>query len=72
MPRPIDLGIEAIGAIEFDNYVRVQYSGLYNMYSQEAREDAELSVDEHFTIISHYKELTEKYSDVIEFYENEI
>lgn len=72
MPRPIDLGIEAIGAIEFDNYVRVQYSGLYNMYSQEAREDAGLSVDEHFTIISHYKELTEKYPDVIEFYENEI
>jgi len=71
MPRPIDLGIEAIGAIEFDNYVRVQYSGLYNMHSQEAREDAELSKDEHFTIIKHYAELAEQYSDTIEFYENE-
>lgn len=71
MPKPIDLGIKAIGPMEFDSYVRVQYSGLYNMFSQEAREDAGLSKDEHFTIIKHYAELAEQYSDTIELYENE-
>ncbi len=70
MSRPKDLGIHAIDNFIFDRFVAVQYEGAYNMMSQEARESADLSRDEHFTIIKRYSELAEKYPAVIAYYEN--
>ena len=67
---PKDLGLNAIDNILFDRFVAVQYEGAYNMMSQEARECADLSRDEHFTIIKRYKELAEKYPAVVEYHEN--
>mgnify|MGYP007059515176 FL=1 len=66
---PKDLGLNAIDNILFDRFVAVQYEGAYNMMSQEARESADLSRDEHFTIIKRYSELAEKYPAVIAYYQ---
>lgn len=68
--RVQDLGLHAIDNILFDRFVAVQYEGDYNMMSQEARESADLTRDEHFTIIKRYGELAEKYPAVIEYYQN--
>jgi|TARA_R100000084_G_C4563564_1_gene105770 hypothetical protein len=66
---PKDLGLNAIDNILFDRFVAVQYEGAYNMMSQEARESADLSRDEHFTIIKRYSELAEKYPAVVAYYQ---
>ena len=66
---PKDLGLHAIDNILFDRFVAVQYEGAYNMMSQEARESADLSRDEHFTIIKRYSELAEKYPAVVAYYQ---
>lgn len=66
---PKDLGLNAIDNFMFDRFVAVQYEGAYNMMSQEAREAADLSRDEHFTIIKRYGELAEKYPAVVEYHE---
>jgi len=68
--RVQDLGLNAIDNILFDRFVAVQYEGGDNMMSQEARERAGLTRDEHFTIIKRYGELAEKYPAVIEYYQN--
>ena len=66
---PKDLGLNDIDNILFDRFVAVQYEGAYNMMSQEARESADLSRDEHFTIIKRYSELAEKYPAVVAYYQ---
>ncbi len=68
MPRVKELPLSAIDNFMFDRYLQVQYDGAYNMMSQEAREAADLTRDEHFTIISNYKKLVEKYPNVYEYY----
>ena len=68
---PKDLGLHAIDNILFDRFVAVQYEGAYNMMSQEARESADLSRDEHFTIMKRYSELAEKYPAVIEYHQTD-
>lgn len=69
MARVQELPLSAIDNFMFDRYLQVQYDGAYNMMSQEAREAADLTRDEHFTIISNYKKLVEKYPKVYEYYE---
>ena len=69
MSRPVDLGINAIDHLTFDRFVSVQHEGGHNMMSQEARERADLTRDEHFTIITRYAELAEKYPKVMAYYE---
>ena len=51
---------------QFAAYVRVQYSGLWNMFSQEAIEATGLSKDTYISVMEHYVELAEKYPEVIE------
>tara|TARA_B100001939_G_scaffold281866_1_gene250789 strand:- start:34 stop:264 length:231 start_codon:yes stop_codon:yes gene_type:complete len=69
MPRVKELPLSAIDNFMFDRYLQVQYEGAYNMMSQEARESADLTRDEHFTIIKNYAKLVEKYPKVYEYYE---
>jgi hypothetical protein len=68
MPRVKELPLSAIDNFMFDRYLQVQYEGAYNMMSQEARESADLTRDEHFTIIKNYAKLVEKYPKVYEYY----
>lgn len=51
---------------EFAAYVRVQYSGLWNMFSPQAIEATGLSKDTYISVMEHYAELAEKYQEVIE------
>ena len=69
MSRVKELPLSAIDNFMFDRYLQVQYEGAYNMMSQEARESADLTRDEHFTIIKNYGKLIEKYPKVYEYYE---
>mgnify|MGYP003132956596 FL=1 len=68
MPRVKELPLHHIDNYMFDRYLAVQYEGSYNMYSQEAREMAELTRDEHFTIIKNYAKLIELFPQVYEHY----
>jgi hypothetical protein len=69
MARVQELPLSAIDNFMFDRYLQVQYDGDYNMMSQEAREMADLTRDEHFTIIKNYEKLVEKYPKVYEYYQ---
>ena len=51
---------------QFRAYVRVQYSGLWNMFSPQAIEATGLSKDTYISVMKHYSELAEKYQEVIE------
>ncbi len=46
---------------QFQEYREVQDSGMFNMFTPEAREMTSLSKDEWLYIIKHYSELKEKY-----------
>ena len=69
MSRVKELPLSAIDNFMFDRYLQVQYEGGDNMMSQEARERADLTRDEHFNIMKNYAKLVEKYPNVYEYYE---
>jgi len=48
---------------QFDNYRRVQFEGLYNMFSEDARLDTGLTREEHLVIIENYVGLVKKYGE---------
>ena len=50
---------------QFTAYVRVQYSGLWNMFSPEAIEATGLDKETYISVMEHYMELAEKYPEVI-------
>ena len=50
---------------EFAAYVRVQYSGLWNMFSQEAIEATGLDKETYLRILRNYNALALKYPEVI-------
>ncbi len=50
---------------QFAAYVRVQYLGLWNMFTPEARQATGLSKDTYISVMEHYSELAEKYQEVI-------
>lgn len=50
---------------EFAAYVRVQYSGLWNMFSQEAIEATGLDKETYLRILRSYEALALKYPEVI-------
>lgn len=50
---------------EFAAYVRVQYSGLWNMFDSQAIEATGLDKDTYIRVMKHYSELAEKYPEVI-------
>lgn len=52
-----------ISAEQFQEYRDVQDSGLYNMFTPQAREMTSLSRDEWIHIIKNYSELKEKYEN---------
>ena len=52
-----------ISAEQFQEYRDVQDSGLYNMFTPQAREMTSLSRDEWIHIIENYSELKEKYEN---------
>ena len=53
---------------KFKKYVAVQYSGIYNMLmdANNAMGMAELSKEDYWYIIEHYKELKEQYPNAFE------
>ena len=48
---------------KFDEYKKVQMSGMFNMFDPRAREMTDLSKDEWVTIMQEYKKLDEAWSD---------
>ena len=64
--KPTLMDIEDISRQSFADYVFVQKQGHFNMMSEEAREMAFLTRDEHYSIISHYSELAKKFPEVVE------
>lgn len=50
---------------QFAAYVRVQYSGLWNMFSQEAMEATGLDKETYMKILRSYEALALKYPEVI-------
>ena len=66
MPKRKLMDIDDISRQAFIDYVFVQKQGHFNMMSEEAREMAFLTRDEHFSIISHYGKLCEKFPEVVE------
>lgn len=50
---------------QFTAYVRVQYSGLWNMFSPEAIEATGLDKETYLRILRSYKALALKYPEVI-------
>ena len=50
---------------QFTAYVRVQYSGLWNMFSQEAMIATGLDKETYLRILRSYKALSLKYPEVI-------
>lgn len=50
---------------QFAAYVRVQYSGLWNMFSQEAIEATGLDKETYLRILRSYEALALKYPEVI-------
>jgi len=57
--------MEKITKEMFDAFERVRSEGKYNMVmnAQDAAEDADLSMDDYWTIIKNYTELREKFVD---------
>lgn len=51
---------------QFAAYVQIQFLGLWNMFSPEARQATGLSKDTYISVMKHYSELAEKYPEVIE------
>ena len=49
---------------DFQAYEDVRRSGLWNMYSSEAREDSGLSESTYRGVMKHYKALMEKFPGV--------
>lgn len=52
-----------ITAQNFKDYLKVQVSGKYNMFSQDAIIETGLTRNEYFTILENYKKLIEKHKD---------
>jgi len=46
---------------QFQEYRQVQDSGMFNMFTPEAREMTDLSKDEWIYILKHYSELKKEY-----------
>ena len=55
--------IERITKDDFENYTRVQHSGVANMFTPEARELTGLPKDKYLTILSNYNDLNKKYGE---------
>jgi hypothetical protein len=48
---------------QFEQYLEVQKSGMYNMLDDRARLMTELTKEEYLTIIMNYDELSKKYEN---------
>ena len=48
---------------KFDEYKKVQMSGMFNMFDPRARETTDLSKEEWVTIMQEYEKLDEAWSD---------
>jgi len=51
---------------KFKRFVKVQASGVCNMYSNEVQRLADLTRDEHMEIINHYKVYEDMYNISVE------
>lgn len=47
---------------KFEDYVRLQQEGTYNMLAPEVRIICNLTINEHIYICKHYQELCEEYN----------
>jgi hypothetical protein len=55
------MDIDTITKKQFKQYVKVQKSGLFNMWSREAIEMSKLSEDSYLCVLRNFRELTKKY-----------